>query len=95
MPWFKVTVSVNDLYKGLDTGIQNEFDSLFIAAGRPEDAALFANRMSPAGIELYFSPRASRFAYRLIAQYGGVPCAEPSGNISLIGGHRQTGGNGA
>jgi hypothetical protein len=81
MPWFKVVISMENLYKGLDNRIKNEFDLLFTKAGSPEDAVLLSNRLSSAGIELYFSPEASRFAYQLIVQYGGEQCAEPSGDI--------------
>jgi hypothetical protein len=87
MPWFKVTISSDNNHRGLDAQIQNEFDALFVKANSPKDAALYSKRPSPDETEFYFSPGASRIAYRLIANYGGIPCEEPSGKVLLVVGH--------
>jgi hypothetical protein len=86
MPWFKITISSDNKHTGLSAQIQNEFDVLFVKANSPKDAALYSKR-SQDETEFYFSPGASRFASGLIADYGGIPCEQPSGEVLLVVGH--------
>jgi hypothetical protein len=87
MHWFKITISSDNKNAGISAGIQNEFDVLFVKANSPKDAALYSKRLPPDETEFYFSPGASCFAYRLIADYGGIACEKPSGRVLLVVGH--------
>jgi len=87
MPWFKITISSDNNYRELYAQIQNEFDALFVKENSPKDAALYSKKPSQDETEFYFSPGASRFAYRLIANYGGIPCEKPSGKLLFVVGY--------
>ena len=87
MPWFKITIALDNNNTGLSAEIQNEFDVLFVKANSPKDAALYSKRPSPDTIELYFSPASSRFACGLVANHGGIACEKPFGEVLLVVGN--------
>jgi hypothetical protein len=77
MSWYKVTFSVDEMASGRHHGLCNGFSALFIAAGAPKNAGMFADAdvMTNA---YYFSPGAIAIAKPLIAIYAGVECEAPS-----------------
>ena len=82
MPW----------YKAIDSGtyLQDEFDKIWLAGGRPIDAALFGIRdISNRVTEFYFNPAAARIAPHLVATYA-HECPEPNiRNLVLLSGDQR------
>jgi hypothetical protein len=77
MPWYKVTLSHEDIAVRRGITLQESFADLFVAYGAPKGAAMFSN--PTIGIhEYYFSPAAAELAEVLIAGYSGVPCDAPT-----------------
>ena len=77
MTWFKIVMSNEDIVSGQHMKIQNAFESLFLAAGAPKGAAMFANRDMARGDWFFFSPGAMSIAGALVLSYGGIECTSP------------------
>ena len=78
MPWYKVTLSDNDIRAHRMTELQDAFSDLHLEAGDPDDAAIFHTNDAGPGSVLYFSPAASRIAMQLVVQFTGVETAAPT-----------------
>ncbi len=90
MFWFKVALTANQVASGEINKIQNEFDKLYHAAGRPKDMALFSATLPVSKDEyavLYFSPSPSKVAASLISKYSGIPCETPKKGFALLVGN--------
>jgi hypothetical protein len=100
MEWMKIVVSKDDIAVGRMSEIQNAFDTLFMAAGSPEDVAMFGrSRFDVASEEeagngnddggdhevLCFSPAATQLARNMILRYDGRPCNQPGRSALLVG----------
>jgi hypothetical protein len=74
--WIKI--SLTPAQSG-DLGlIMNACFPLFVAAGFPEDAAVFARMRPRLGAELFFSPRMAAIAHSVLAAYDTVATEPPT-----------------
>ena len=78
MPWYKVTLSDDDILAGKLDGLQNAFAVVFLASGGPVDAGMFSPTNLGRAPECYFSPGAARIGLSVITAFGGVECDAPS-----------------
>ena len=68
--------------------MEGHFEKFFLAAGSPEDAALY-RRLDPGQTIYYFSPGAARIAMKLITHLSAVQCpAPPMSAVAYIAGHQ-------
>lgn len=89
MPWYKVTLSDDDILADRLNMLRDAFSRLHVEAGDPDDTAIFATDDEGPGCVLYFSPGAARIATRLVLEFSGVDTAAPLryGVILLTGRH--------
>lgn len=89
MPWYKITLTVEQIVSREHARLQDEFEKLFTSAcvAGVYDMALFSDYKFMKTQNYYFSPSSYRFARHLIELYNGIPCEEPSPDIagSLVG----------
>lgn len=90
-PWYKVTLSANDLIFGRGLILQDEFRALYVRSGgsRKDAVMLTAANHIPSGNPYYFSPGAVRIARSVILRWGGKECpapTSPKGLAKLVGG---------
>lgn len=78
MPWYKISMTSQEVIAGKPMRLQMEFTKIFIAKGSPVDAAMLSNR---SGVEndYYFTPEAFKIASNLIQGYGAAECPDPLG----------------
>lgn len=76
--WHQVYFDWDDVIDGCLDSMQQQFELLWSDAGKPDDAALFANRLVTGGRHIYFSPGASRVAATLLERYVGLRCDKPT-----------------
>lgn len=68
--------------------IQGAFETAFIAAGCPPEAALFLRPLPEGGADYFVSPAATGFFAAVIRANNGQPCPPPSPNgILFLVGH--------
>src|SRR5262245_20113803 len=94
MAWMKIILTKDRLGAGDLLQIEDAFTKVFVKAGGPAKAAMFALYPNAASEEddvtLYFSPHAVDLAAGLIAGNGGVQCAPPPrGRYTLLVGRRE------
>ena len=81
-------MSNDDIVSGKHIKLQDAFESLFLVAGAPRGAAMFANRDMARGDWFCFSPGAMAIARALVLSNGGIECTSPRrGEVSLLVGH--------
>ena len=87
--WFKIALSHEQVAARHVNRLEEAFGALFVAAGSPPGAALFGIAQGDGGEHLYFTPRASALANRLLKANGGQPSDPPvdDGTFSLLVGH--------
>jgi hypothetical protein len=87
MPWFKVTLSHEDIAAWKHIRLQETFTQLVTVYGAPKDVGMFLD--PTIGIhEYYFSPGAVLIVMPLLAGYSGVACAAPARSaVRLLVGH--------
>jgi hypothetical protein len=66
--WYRLIFSANEISAAKHLEMEGHFEKFFLAAGSPEDAALF--RRVEDGRTIYFSPGAARIAMKLIHSAG-------------------------
>jgi hypothetical protein len=76
MTWMCVSLSPADISAGLEMTLQEAFTKVWIAAGTPPDAIMYATR-SARNSRCYFTPAAVNLAQSLLATFGAVDCPEP------------------
>jgi hypothetical protein len=74
--WIKI--SLTPAQSGDLGSIMNACFPLFVAAGFPEDAAMFARMRPRLGVELFFSPRMATIAHSVLAAYDTVATEPPT-----------------
>lgn len=86
MPWYKITLTDQQVREGVVLRIQNQFTQEFMKAkGRPEEAAMF-NGLK--GNIIYFSPSTTKFFMDVINQYLGEETERPARTkVALLVGH--------
>lgn len=77
MPWYKVTLTTDDVIAHEHMRLQDAFTKIFVASGGPKDAGMFCG-MGVDDNGYYFSPGAANIALVLIARYKGEECPAPS-----------------
>ena len=88
MPWYKVTLTVEQIASGEGTRLQKQFMQLFLAALGPKDMALFTDITGIPSTTFYFSPGSYEHAQALISSYLGTPCEKPDKeNLAFLVGH--------
>ena len=85
--WYRLIFSADDISAAKHLEMEGHFEKFFLAAGSPEDAALF-RRLESGRIIYYFSPGAARIAMKLITHLGAAKSAAPTSEVVLIAGHR-------
>ena len=87
--WFMIALSHEQVAAWHVSRLEDAFGALFVAAGSPSGAALFSSARDDGGENLYFTPRASALANRLLKANGGQPSDPPvdDGTVSLLVGH--------
>jgi hypothetical protein len=77
MDWSVIKLSDRDVSKSAAIKLQQQFESMFIAALGPKDAAMFGNLHPERDNHLfYFSPAATRLFSKFLVDAS--PCAAPS-----------------
>jgi len=88
MSWHKVTMSVDQVVNREHSRLQEQFEALFVAAGAPQDMALFSATLAGnTELNIYFSPGSVRHVQAIIDHYGGSSCEKPSEIPALLVGH--------
>jgi hypothetical protein len=88
MPWYKVTMSKQDVAQDKHLDVENAFASLFLAAGAPVDAGMFGNIDVADEYVYLFSPAASTFFSAMLASHNAVECLAPARkSVTLLLGH--------
>ena len=86
MNWYQVTLTKDQIEEGTILTIQNQFTEYFQKAQKPDDMALFSEKIdkkhTKSQINLFFSPIAYNLAKNLIEGYFGYPCLFPK-KVSL------------
>jgi len=77
MTWMRLTMS-SDEAKGQYNDFQEAYFSAFVAAGAPQDAAMFATNRSASEDAFYFSPAATTLFSVVLKSRGAKPCDKPS-----------------
>jgi hypothetical protein len=86
--WYRLIFSADDISAAKHLEMEGHFEKFFLAAGSPEDAALFRGLESGRTM-YYFSPGAARIAMKLITHLGAAKSAPPAtSEVVLIAGHR-------
>jgi hypothetical protein len=78
MPWYKVTMSDEELLSGRTAALQDAFAQVFMMSGGPSDAGMFGGMNVGAPHVYYFSPGAARLAHALILSFSGIECDAPT-----------------
>lgn len=87
MGWMRVTMS-RDEELGLSSELQDAFASTFIAAGAPEDAAMFSGNPNADDASYYFTPAAAELFTAVLIGRAAQSCSAPSrGTVSLLVGN--------
>ena len=87
--WYRLIFTVDDISAAKHLEVEGHFEKFFLAAGSPEDAALFRGLQSGQTV-YYFSPGAARIAMKLITRLSAVPCTAPTiSEVEFIAGHQQ------
>jgi hypothetical protein len=74
--WLKLRLSPKQV--GAGGMIMNACFRLFVAAGFPEDAAMFARNEPGVGIDLFFSPRMAGIVHYVLVPYDTVAVEAPT-----------------
>jgi len=74
--WLKLTLSPKQV--GAAGMIMNACFRLFVAAGFPEDAAMFARSEPGVGTDLFFSPRMAGIVHYVLVPYSTVAAEAPA-----------------
>ena len=84
--WYVVTISEDQIVDGKLRVLQDQFESLQMAAGFPKDMALFCI-LFDSPVHIYFSSGCAPHAKSLIDSFMGSPCNKPSKNkmVLLVG----------
>jgi hypothetical protein len=86
--WYRLIFSADDVSAAKPLELEGHFEKFFLAAGSPEDAALFRG-LDPDQMTYYFSPGAARIAMKLIAHLGAARSpAPPMSQVAFVYGHR-------
>lgn len=82
--WKKIELVAGARTAELWKTVQDSFEEVFIAAGAPEDAAMYFHSPSPGlAVTLYLSPGAVRIFDG--KKWGAQPCAKPTSAGLLVG----------
>lgn len=85
MHWHTVTLSRDRIATGAGNTLLNELEAVIVAAGFPQDAAVFGSvDRSREGNIYYITPAASTIASTVIAKWGGTECDDPGAPVSLL-----------
>ena len=88
--WYRLIFSADDISAAKHLEVEGHFEKFFLAAGSPEDAALF-RRLEPGQTIYYFSPGAARIAMKLITHLSAAPCPAPAmSEVGFIAGHQSS-----
>jgi hypothetical protein len=89
MPWYKVTLSADEISAGRDRALINAFSQRLSFSGTPPDAAL-CKELGTAAV-YYFSPSAANLMAPFIVLHAGVECAAPKrSDVTISGGPQDT-----
>lgn len=91
MKWYKVSLTNEQIKRGVHTAIQDDFTSLWMEVNAPEDAAMFDSiKTAGKGITLYLSPGSVKFMIDIINQYLGEETERPKINeVGLLVGNNK------
>lgn len=84
--WMKREFAIEEVAKGAVGILQDKYIKLFMNAGSPKNAALFASSDLAEGGDstVYFSPDATAIASELVTEYGMEATIPPSGEVVLL-----------
>ena len=86
--WYRLIFSADEISAAKHLEMEGHFEKFFLAAGSPEDAALFT-RVEDGRTIYYFSPGAARIAMKLITHLGAAKSTAPAtSEVVLVAGHR-------
>ncbi len=86
--WYRLIFSADDISAAKHLEVDGHFEKFYLAAGAPEDAALF-RRLESGRTIYYFSPGAARIAMKLITHLGAAKSPAPAASeVVFIAGHR-------
>jgi hypothetical protein len=97
--WYRLIFSADDISAAKHLEMEGHFEKFFLAAGSPEDAALFRG-LEPGRTIYYFSPGAAKIAMKAITHLSATQCPTPpvselqfiAGNQSFVRSLRQGSG---
>ncbi len=91
MSWMRVMLTRDDINAGKHIRLQDAFEQVFLAAGRPKAAAMFQNDPSDDEYGYYFSPEAARIFAATLGEFKASECdAPPRAKTSLLFGEEGT-----
>ena len=91
MPWYEITLSIEQLDAGVSEKIQRDFEAIFIDAGSPPGMALFCDSFPVPQYSIYLSPDSVEHASDIISAYSGDPCDQPNASeVALLVGDRDS-----
>ena len=86
--WYRLIFSADDIPAAKHLEVEGHFKKFFVAAGEPQDAALF-RRLEPGRTIYYFSPGAARIAMKLITHVGAAKSPAPAASeVEWVAGHQ-------
>jgi hypothetical protein len=89
MPWHQITLPIARVAAGDLLRLMNEMEAVLMAAGMPEDAAVYGDLNANPKADVFFNPKASEIAADLIGRWGGGPCPDPGEPVALLIGHQE------
>ncbi len=83
MPWNRITMSNDEMLSGKADKLQSRFAKLWIGAGVPPGAIMYAFREADRQHHYFFTPHAVKIAESLLKSFGAVDCEKPGG-LALV-----------
>jgi len=85
MPWYKVSLTQNQVAWGNETRtLMDEFQKFLTSGEIPKTGAMYSRDSGDGGDILYFSPDSAKAMKPLLVQYGGVECEPLTGRGGLL-----------
>jgi len=92
MDWYLLKLTEDQVATGYVQQCKEAFEEAFVAARGPRTMALFQRECKEAGVDLFFTPEAGKYAAGLLDQLGCTPCDPPAllGLYLLVGHNEMT-----
>jgi hypothetical protein len=86
--WTMIKISLADIERNVHVVLKNQFESDFVKASAPTEAAMFGNKYMEDGYTYYFSPEAAQIFSAVLNALSPTTCGAPKReSVSLLVGH--------